>query len=639
MKRQNILIYVFFIFLSHFTSSIFASNSNQSISDIQDESKISNTCFPVYDSILIDSMLIQLTLGQKLTAQNKIRFQDSKNNLDLCAIPNRPKCEDWNQNDGTCNKISLKPFIKAKGSSDFRETLLTIENNAPKNQIQVDTKILGFIPGSANVFLSTHMDMVCTQAQFLVFSPYLGCTFMQQSDAKEVNESCVRDIKNHSQSKRPLSSIVYYCTSQMLKEIREDSLKDIREILKNFVQYSLVLYVIFIGYRIILTQEINKTSLIIEIIKMIFVTYFSIGLVGEDGKIQNGFDKYILPLVESAGSELARFINLSGKICKFPKGNDTSYEEGYAFLGFWDSIDCYLSSFLPNELFLVLIIVFLKFGSFWGMLILQYILLVLSMFTFVLEIFVRSLIVMTILSILSPIFITMYLFSFTRDYFDKFIKVNLSMILQPLVATLYIFLAIWIFEKAFYKLFGNEEGDVNFFYMFSNVFSNISDFIINFLQLSIIAYLVIKIRSNIASFVAFITGGPILVNMRNAKSSNIFDKIGLSNAKKGFDSLKKGFKNLKGFDSINRNSQKYDSVLRSSNRNSQKYDSVSRSSNRNSQKYDSVLRSSNHNLRNHDRILRSSSQNPLDTSSTLKNAYENVNTPTKNSQIDKIKDR
>ncbi len=539
---KKFLLYILLVACTYQKFDFTSLATTNSDDNLEPQRESSHTCIPEYSTILEGGMLDILTLGIKTSSRQQIRFKHINTGdnveVDLCSPENIAICDKWDSNTGKCSDISLEILIKK--NDQYQKTTLNINNNIPSREA-ISTKLFGIIPTTNYIYLTPKQDQICVQSHMIFYYPFLGCTFIQdpftqsiyhemlyddpvkrqfssdtsvQSITKNMG-NCIKDTQKHSSSEisRPIFSTIYLCASRMLNNAREKSLFDVRMVLVNFVKYCLTLYVIFIGFNLILTQEINKTIFITHIVKIIFVMYFAVGISTENDKVENGFDKYIIPFVENAGTQISSFLVGVGSRCS--KITTTNYEEGYKLLSFWNYIDCYFRVFLPNPIFLMLIFIFTKYSNLLLVTLpLQYIIIVSMMFLFVIETFIRSLVVISLLAIVSPIFITMYLFNFTQEYFRNFIQINLSMILQPFVASLYIFLCILVLEHS-------TDGVVDFAikhgtdFTAKDLFLYIFDLIKAILFSTLIIYILLRLRGQISHFIAFITTGPTLTHIRN----------------------------------------------------------------------------------------------------------------------------
>ncbi len=532
----------------------FARSNNNTDLEVEKKNESSHTCVPEYSSVLLVGIVDFLTLGMRATAKSQIRLKylnfDSSLRIE-CPPDKFIKCDKWDPESGKCSDLSMDLLLKR--GDKYEKTSMKIVENVSHSE-QISSNLFGLIPIPTSIYLSLTQDYVCVQGNFLLLSPYVGCTFLEEpfkqsiyheemhdtpstystsnknvQHIKDAVGNCVRDAQKNSSSEvnSPIFSTIYLCTSRVLDTIRKNSLTSVRSSLINFVKYSLILYVIFVGFNLILTQEINKTLFITHIVKIVFVTYFSIGISISDNTVENGFDKYVLPFVTNAGSEISSFLSGIGNKCSTIL-NET-YKQGYEALSFWNYVDCYFAVLVPNILLIVLVTIYsLTFNFFLVLLPLQYIIAVILMFTFVIETFVRSLVVISILAIVSPIFITMYLFNFTKGYFEKFIKINLSMILQPFIASLYMFICILLLENVIdgivhlVEQFNLDWNIITSIEDFIKLIPYLPDFIRSILISSVVCYILLGLRGNISQFIATITEGPTLVNFRqmNFKPNN-----------------------------------------------------------------------------------------------------------------------
>ena len=335
--------------------------------------------------------------------------------------------------------------------------------------------------------------------------------FLKTTSCTKTKESCYQIARKESQSLLTMSMPVVECVKSMLNVLlvnpescnievpsSDSTFFSFQQAMRKTVSALLTLYVIFVGFNILLKGDIpNKKELVIYVLKFVLVTYFSIGInSNNDGQSHNGITEWLFPLMMGATSEFANWImdvNTNG-LCYFKTSDYTN--PSYAI---WDSLDCriahYLgldalndfinqennlraSNFLNNSVnttkdiyntrtnfsippYLYLIIPAIITGSVELVsLALAYPLLVISVGAFMLNGFVISMILITILSIMAPIFVPMALFSFTKPFFENWLRLIISLTLQPMIVAIFMIVLFSIYEAGFYSGCQYYEKDV-----------------------------------------------------------------------------------------------------------------------------------------------------------------------------------
>lgn len=272
--------------------------------------------------------------------------------------------------------------------------------------------------------------------------------------------------------------------------------------MRNSVAAAIVLYVIFFGIKILLGEvEMQLSSAATFIMKIILVFYFSVGLgpvtyVNGNSNQSNGVVTWILPLFKGASMDLANMVFNAGSdkdLCKF---NASDYPQGYGYYAIWDSIDCRISHYFglgaawgrgdalkkyipvikPSNVTAFpqlqnsndktpsvfnLSDAFLLFGIISGLthggfiILMIFSLISVLVFVSILIGMVSSILVCTvtlyIMVYISPIFVPMVLFERTKGYFDGWVRIMLSMALQPMVLLGFLAFMMLIFDGFLYN--------------------------------------------------------------------------------------------------------------------------------------------------------------------------------------------
>lgn len=252
--------------------------------------------------------------------------------------------------------------------------------------------------------------------------------------------------------------------------------------MKRAVTALLTIYVILFGIKILLSGDVPpKGEIITFILKIIFVTYFSVGIsVSSGGSSYNKLDgliQWVLPFLINGISAMANWVMSSSPsgLCSF---SPSEYPANLGHLSLWDSLDCRISHYLGLDAISTMIVQnqqmnhdFANFDFFnfsippiFFLLIpavmtgnltlvslaLMFPLLIISVGAYMLSSVVTCIIAIVILVVLAPIFVPMFLFGYTRSYFDSWVKLLLSFMLQPMVVTTFMVVMFSVFDYGFY---------------------------------------------------------------------------------------------------------------------------------------------------------------------------------------------
>jgi type IV secretion system protein VirB6 len=243
--------------------------------------------------------------------------------------------------------------------------------------------------------------------------------------------------------------------------------------MQRTVMALLTLYVMFIGFKILLAgEELPKTGeLIMYIVKLILVIYFSVGININGGTTRfDGMSSLVFPLLLGAASEIATWImnaTPSG-LCRFLP---SEYPADMGYIALWDSLDCKVLNYvgidvittmhqghtsgdpLGNNIppYLFLLIPAIYFGQMnLVLLAISYPLVVLSLAAYLVNSFAVCMIAISILGILAPIYVPMSLFKQTKGYFEGWYTLMISFVLQPVVVIGFMTLMFSLYDIGFY---------------------------------------------------------------------------------------------------------------------------------------------------------------------------------------------
>jgi type IV secretion system protein VirB6 len=253
--------------------------------------------------------------------------------------------------------------------------------------------------------------------------------------------------------------------------------------MQKAVTAFLTLYVIIFGFKIVLTGDVPpKSELINFALKIIFVTYFSVGIninpnsTSDYGRL-DGMIEWVFPFLLGGINQLAGWIidSSPSELCKF---STDLYDARLAHLALWDALDCRVSHYLGLDMLATLLVenqarshdfAHFDFFSFSAppyvyllipaiisgnmtlvSLALMYPLLVISVGAYLVNSAVVCIIAIVILGILSPLFVPMMLFQYTKGYFESWVKLMISFLLQPMVVVVFMTAMFSVYDFGFY---------------------------------------------------------------------------------------------------------------------------------------------------------------------------------------------
>jgi len=226
----------------------------------------------------------------------------------------------------------------------------------------------------------------------------------------------------------------------------------------------------------------QKSELLNFVLKFLFVIYFSVGInintaSGDDLYRMDGMIQWIFPFLLGGMDQLASWIidASPSTLCDFSK---VYYPDSLEHLRMWDALDCRLSHYLgldmvqtmlvenasrehdfskldflsypiPPYVYLLIPAIISGIPSLIS-LALMYPLLIISIGAFVLNATVVCIISIVILAVLAPLFVPLFLFNYTRGYFDAWVKLLMSFMLQPIVVVVFMTTLLSVYDLGFY---------------------------------------------------------------------------------------------------------------------------------------------------------------------------------------------
>ncbi|MDD9336586.1 MAG: type IV secretion system protein [Wolbachia sp.] len=248
--------------------------------------------------------------------------------------------------------------------------------------------------------------------------------------------------------------------------------------LKNAITAVLVLALILFAIKVMAGGVRSPQEMYVLIIKFALVIYFTTGgamqqYYGHLTKLSNGLSEIVLKASEDIG------------ICKYDAGQDYEYTNAqgkmvsYSYLAPWDRLDCRILFYLGAPLHgiggkvgtggivtLTVLLgaapVLLVSGFVLGIIFAggQILICFVSIFMAILMmmiilwtcyVFILSLVALSVIIILSPLFIPMVLFQHTKGYFDGWVKELITYSLYPVMLFAFLSFMFIACDKVFYK--------------------------------------------------------------------------------------------------------------------------------------------------------------------------------------------
>ncbi|MDG7052270.1 MAG: type IV secretion system protein [Wolbachia endosymbiont of Alcedoecus sp.] len=311
-----------------------------------------------------------------------------------------------------------------------------------------------------------------------------------------VSEACYNQAGSKSLAPVPITSMIVQCIKESLDNlvVGHDSsgnlLKDehgnkngsflsvAQKKLKNTVTAVLVLALILFSIKAMSGGVRSPQEMYMLIIKFALVIYFTTGdtmsrYYGELTKLSNGLSEIVL----KASSE-------SKGICNYKAGTDYEYirneeKRSYSYLAPWDRLDCRILFYLGAPLdgiggkigtgsvgILAVLLgaapVLLAAGSIIGIIFAggQILVALVCIFMAVMMmmvilwmcyVFILSLVALSVIIILSPLFIPMVLFQHTKGYFDGWTRELITYSLYPVMLFAFLSFMFIACDKIYFK--------------------------------------------------------------------------------------------------------------------------------------------------------------------------------------------
>lgn len=313
----------------------------------------------------------------------------------------------------------------------------------------------------------------------------IGCKnyeslYVPTSSSKEScfqNTACASDAQSHSKVFWSVSSKVVECVRDVLDLVflndakckNQNFLPGLQQYLRQTVFVALILYIILFGIKLVTnSQLISKGEFFMLFFKIAMVLYFSVGMRLDNGKFESGLSDFVYPAGLAAMTSFSNIImdgSSSNGLCRY---NSSDYEDGYEYLALWDSLDCrvayYLGLYLIKDspgsggnfqsgiygILGTIIPAFLSLEIVFIILMIIYGIFILSIAVYFVHFYVIAMVAFAITVYLGVIIVPMVLFSYTKQFFDAWIKILFSYVLQPVIITAFMAFLLLVFDGVVY---------------------------------------------------------------------------------------------------------------------------------------------------------------------------------------------
>lgn len=343
--------------------------------------------------------------------------------------------------------------------------------------------------GSSSFFNSIYLDKACLM--FADTSNVVG----QETTMYDVNldgyDGAKGDIGKKtdkygsnlsSQYSRPLASRLVECIDGTLSNLflvtnsktKFTLFQEFQSVVKPIVILILVLYIAINGYLIATGQvmkENPKQEILMFILKFILVFYFAIGDAWKD---------FFFVALRSISSTLGTILLEAGSStvrdgCLFT-GPHISYPSGKEYISFFDTLDCKFANYLGwfrGRKFPILVPIGITFflmggiGPFLFGIVFTLTVQIIVLAIRITQLYLASILVLTILIYASPIVIPFVLFNFTKGMFDKWLNKVIGLSVHPLLVFAFAGIILAVMDRIYY---GNNPDDNNMFMPYSTDF-------------------------------------------------------------------------------------------------------------------------------------------------------------------------
>jgi type IV secretory pathway VirB6-like protein len=261
----------------------------------------------------------------------------------------------------------------------------------------------------------------------------------------------------------PLTSIAAECVTKTIGQIFEGNpcadsgvglFESVRNNFRRAVMLAMTLYVMLLGVRAAFGQIESHQEVVQSFIKILVVMYFA---------VSDGWTVYY-PYLIGGIAELATYVantagvdangDAVGSYCVYPA---SFYPAESVALSLWDTLDCKMFYYLgmspetPFPMTLLIAIAGIWSGNilFSAILILFAIIFILTVIQAV-QIYLVSVVVVSIMVYVSPLFIPMVLFQQTKQFFNNWLDELVGYSLYPMVMFAFLALMTGVFDQIYW---------------------------------------------------------------------------------------------------------------------------------------------------------------------------------------------
>ena len=403
------------------------------------------------------------------------------NNTDSSCVPNQ-SCTEYQL--GLNQNISLASFTN--------NTFLSTENNVQNINVtinQVDKNVCLMIETVLGA-----KSIICKTTNVTPPTPPENPTCTNVADVCSSATSPSKSIFNFSgrsiQCLRETLNSAFFGNSTCRQVSETQQLNSIspffvfQKSIKTTIFVALTLYIMFFGIKLMYEPEaaLERGGAVMFLLKLVLVQYFAVGTLPQyfnfGDVTSNGVTEIVMPLILELMSGFSNIMlqaassSLNGNFCFV---DTDSYDAGYSYYAMWDSLDCRIGYYLgyypsdvnlpdsndsnfPKDWFKDKMAIFGIMAAATWMGSLVVLICMIFFVKFLLEIvfkilmsFIIAILNLYMLAYLSPIFIPMYLFEYTKQYYEGWKNLLLSCCIQPLILTAYLTMALVFFDQTVYK--------------------------------------------------------------------------------------------------------------------------------------------------------------------------------------------
>ncbi|MCD6035501.1 MAG: hypothetical protein K0R63_1242 [Rickettsiales bacterium] len=293
-----------------------------------------------------------------------------------------------------------------------------------------------------------------------------------------VAEACYGDVAGADKATQwpfPMSSIAVRCVEETVSGIFKKAppecvtersttmFESVQKNLRSAVMATLTLYIMFLGIKAALGQVQSHYEVMQAFIKILVVMYFAVS----DGWLTYypfllGGMAQLAQMVFNYDASTGAILDQGGQVVReltsFCYYDPSTYPSGKESLALWDSLDCRVFYYFgmtpempwfPKNFFLAIANIFS-----YNILIFLTLLIFGVMFLLIavqaVRIYIVSIIAVTILVYVSPIFIPLVLFQPTRQFFQNWMDELVGYLLYPLVMFAFMALVLSLFDTLYW---------------------------------------------------------------------------------------------------------------------------------------------------------------------------------------------